>query len=108
MCDEAVDNFLSTIEYVPGWFNTQKLWYKIISEYLFAIRHVSDQYKTRQMSDKAVDDCQAPLKSVSGWFVLSKMIKNFLLLCTQMIIYPVLINILVMLYFVVMEWTFMI
>ena len=48
---------------------------KIISDDLFSIRYVPDQYKTQQMCDKAVDDCLAPLKFVLDWFVTSKMIK---------------------------------
>ena len=37
----------------------------IISEHPFSIRYVPDQCKSQQMCDKAVDDCQAALKSVS-------------------------------------------
>ena len=55
------------------------------------------------MCDKAVDDCLAALKFVSNWFVTRKGLKNFLLLCMQMILYSTLMKILVMLHFVVMK-----
>ena len=42
----------------------------------FSIRYVPDQYKTRQMRDKAVDDCLAELKFVPDWFVTSEIIKK--------------------------------
>ena len=38
---------------------------RIISNEPFSIRYVPDQYKTKQMCDKAVDDCLTALKWVS-------------------------------------------
>ena len=49
---------------------------RIIFNDPFSIRYVTDQYKTQQMCDKAVDDCLAALKFVRDWFVASKMIKR--------------------------------
>ena len=34
------------------------------------------------MCDKAVDDSLAALKFIPDWFVVSKMVQNFTLLCT--------------------------
>ena len=48
----------------------------IISEDLFSIRYVPDQYKTQKMCDKAVDDSLAALKFIPDWLVTSKMIKE--------------------------------
>ena len=60
------------------------------------------------MCDEAVDDCLAALKFISDCFVTSKMIKNFLLICTQMMVYSFLMKILVMLHFFVMKWVFLV
>ena len=55
------------------------------------------------MCDKAVDDFLSALKFVTDWFASNKMIKKFLLLCTQMKIYPILMKILVVSNFLVMK-----
>ena len=55
-----------------------------------------EKYKTQRMCDEAIDDCLAALKFIPDWFVTCKMIKNFLLLYTQMIMYSILMKILVM------------
>ena len=60
------------------------------------------------MCDEAVDDSLAALEVILDWFVTNKMLKNFLLLCTQMKIYSILIKILVMPYLIVMKWVFII
>ena len=39
------------------------------------------------MCDETVDDCLTALKFIPDWFGTSKMIKNLLLLCTQMTAY---------------------
>ena len=54
---------------------------KIISKNPFVLKHCSDQHITQKMSDEAVDGFLPPLNFVPKWFVTSKMIKNFLLLC---------------------------
>ena len=41
----------------------------------FSSRYVPDQYRTKQMYDKAVHDSLVALKFVPNWFVTSKMIK---------------------------------
>ena len=56
------------------------------------------------MSDEAVHDSPAALKLIPDWFVTSKIIKSFILLCTQMKVYSFLMKILVMPYFLVMKW----
>ena len=55
------------------------------------------------MCNEAVDDSLAALKLIPKWFIASKMIKNFLLLCMQMKIHSILMKILVMSHFVVMK-----
>ena len=56
------------------------------------------------MFDETVDDSIATLKLIPDWFVTSKMIKRFLLLCMQMKIYSILLKILVMSYLFVRKW----
>ena len=48
----------------------------INSETPFSLRYVRDQYKTKKMCNKAVDDCLAALKLAPDWFVTRKMIKK--------------------------------
>ena len=81
---------------------------KAVSEESFLILYCPDEYKTQRMCDEAVDNSLKTLKLIPDWFVTSKMIKNFLVLCTQMKIYCTLMKILVMLYFLVMKWVFLI
>ena len=83
---------------------------RIISDDPFSLRYVPDQYKTQQVCDKAVDDCLVVLQFVSDCFVTNKIIKIFLLFCIQMELYSILIKIMkmVMLYFILMEWVFLI
>ena len=80
----------------------------IISENLSSIRYVPDEYKTQQIVDKADDDCLTALIFLHDWFVLSIMIKNFLLICMVMKIYATLMKILPVLYFPVMKYVFLI
>ena len=81
---------------------------RVVSEDLFLIVYCPDKHKTQKTYGEAVDDCVAVLKFIPDWFVTSKMIKNFLLLCTQMIIFPILMKVLVMPYSLVMKWVFLI
>ena len=60
------------------------------------------------MFDEAVDGYLAALKFVLDWFVTSKIIKNFVLLYMQKIIYTILMNILARPHFVLMKWVFLI
>ena len=76
---------------------------KTVSKNPFLLEHCPDKYKSQKMYDKVVGDCPAALKFLPDWFLTSKMIKNFMLLNTQMMVYLFLINILVMSHFVVMK-----
>ena len=111
MCDEAVDTYHSLIKYAPDQFKTQEMCDKAVFRCRFVFDSVPDQYKTQKISDKmvsedpfklkychnrcktqemchkAVDDFLPALKFDLDWFVTSKMIKNYLLVYTLMIIY---------------------
>ena len=91
------------LRYVPDRYKTQQVCDKAffyiphrhkmmtLSDDPFSMRYVPDQYETQQMCDKAVDDCLAALKFVPDWFVTSKIMKYFLLVCTQKKFYSTLI-----------------
>ena len=82
--------------------------YRAISEDRFVLVYCHNKCKTQKMCNEALNDCLASLKFFSDWFVTSKMIKNFVLLYTQIIIYSILIKILEMSYFLVMKWVFLV
>ena len=70
------------------------------------LKYCHDSYKTQEMCDKVVDNFQPALTFVLDWFVKNKIIKNFILLRTQMIVYTFLMKNLVISHFVVMKWVF--
>ena len=76
---------------------------RIIFDNSFSLRYIPNQYKTKQICNKAVDDCLSALKFVPNWFVTNEMIENFLLLYTQMKIYSILMKTLVISHLFVME-----
>ena len=108
MCDKAVNNYPSTIEFVPECYKTQKMCDEAVNKCLFVFNCIPDQCKTQEMCGEAVDYSLAVLKLISDWFVTSKMIKNFLLLCMQIKIYTTLTKILAMPYLIGKEWVFLI
>ena len=122
MWDKAVNTYHSTIQFVPDCYKTQEMCDKVVNKCFLAFVYIPDRYnpfmlvycpdkyKTQKMCDEAVDDGIkiAALKFIPDWFAASKMIKNFLLLYIQMIIYSILMKILVMPYFLVMKWVFLI
>ena len=59
---------------ILGWYKTQEMCGRVVSEDSFSIRYVPDQYKTQNMCDKAVDDSLAALKLIPDWSVTIKMI----------------------------------
>ena len=78
---------------------------RAISQDPFMLVYCPDKHKTRKMCDEAIEDCLASFNLLPEWLFTSKMIKrNFLLLYTQMIIYSILIQILVVSYFLVIKW----
>ena len=60
------------------------------------------------MCDEAVNDILAALKLVFDLFVTNKVIKKFSLLCMQIKIYSILMNIPVMLCLIIMKWVLLI
>ena len=76
MCDEAVDTYHSTIQfvrdcystqemcdqainrcafaYIPDWYKTQEMCVRVVSENLFKLVYCPNRYKTQKMCDEAV------------------------------------------------------
>ena len=109
MCYKAVNRCFFVIDSIPDQYKTQEIshicYHVVVSSYPFLKVYCLDKYKTQKMCDEAVDDCLAALKFIPDWFVTSK---NFLLLCTQMMVYSFLMKILVMIHFVIMKWVFLV
>ena len=102
MCDEAVNIYHSTIQFIPDCYKTQEMCDKGVNKCFPAFVYIFDQYKTQgicdraiyenplilvycpdkckpqRMFDEAVNDCLAALKFILDWFVTSKMIKKLL------------------------------
>ena len=78
---------------------------RAISEDPFMLVYCPNKHKTQKLWDEAIEDCLAAFKLLPEWLFTSEMIKkDFLLLYTQMIIYSILIQILVVSYFLVIKW----
>ena len=67
------------------------------------LKYCLDRYKTLELCDKAVDYFLPALKFVPDWFVTSKMVRNFIVLNSLIMIYAFLMKILVMLLFLVIK-----
>ena len=81
---------------------------KIVSNVPFKLKHCHDKYKTQEMYNKTVNDFLTALKLVLHWFVTSKLIKSYLLLYIEMIIYSILVKVLVIPYLLIMKWVFLV
>ena len=108
MCDKAVSKNLFMLKYCHYRYKTQEICDKAVFQDPFMVKNCHDKYKTQEMCHKAVDDFLLALKFVPHWFVTNKIIKNFILLYSQMMIYSFVMKILVMLHFQVMRWVFLV
>ena len=93
---------------IPDQYKTQEVCDKVVSEYTFLTVYCPDKYKTQRRSDEAVHDSLAAPKLIPDWFVTVKCLKNVILLYMQMKMHSTLTKILVMSYFLVMEWVLLI
>ena len=87
MCDKAVNRCFFVFNSIPNRYKTQEMCDRVVSDDLFLIVYCPDKYISQKLSDEAVDDSIRTLKLIPNCFVTGEMIKNFLLLCTQMKIY---------------------
>ena len=103
MCDKAVNRCFFVFDSIPDRYKTQEMCARVVSEDFCLMVYCHEKYKTQRICDEAVDDYLAALKYIPDWFVTSKILRNFLLLCTQMIIDSILIKILIISCFLVMK-----
>ena len=54
MCIKAVDNYPSTVKYVPDQYRTQEMCTRAVSTCSFVFNSVPDRYKTKQMCHKSL------------------------------------------------------
>ena len=59
---KAVDNYSSTIKYVPDQYKTQKLCIRVVNTCSFVFDYVPDQYKAHEMYIRTVDDNPSTIK----------------------------------------------
>ena len=101
MCNQAVDNYVHALEFVPECYKTQEMCDKAVNTYpstikfgleCHKIQEICDKAdnrcflyfiycpytcKTKRMCDEAVDDCLTALKFIPDWFVTNKMLEKF-------------------------------
>ena len=75
----------------------------VVSLCSILIIYCPDRYIIEKMCDEAADDSLAALKLIPDWFVTSKTIKGFKLLCMQEMVYSFSMKIMVMSHFVVVK-----
>ena len=86
MCDVAVDDYLSTIEFFPECYKTQEMCNnKAVNVFSFLFDSVPNWNKTQKMSYEAVNDCLTALNVIRDWFV--KCLKSFMKLYWLRMIY---------------------
>ena len=64
MCEKQLIDFF-VFDFITNQDQSQEMCNSIICADPFSLTYVPNQYKTKQMYDKAVDDCLAPLKLIS-------------------------------------------
>ena len=100
MCDEAIDDYSPTIQFVPECYKSQEMCNKAINIFFFLFDYIPDWYETQKMCDEAAVNSLAALKLVPDWFITSQipiwiLIQSFPILYSLMMMYWFLMNILV-------------
>ena len=54
MCNKAVYNYCHILEFVPEYYETQKMCDRAVHPHPSTIKYVSESHKTQKMSDKAL------------------------------------------------------
>ena len=49
MCNQAVDNYVDALEYVPECFKTQEMCDKVVDTCPFVFDSIPDRYKTHKL-----------------------------------------------------------
>ena len=125
MCDNSIETYPSTIQYVPDQCKTQKMSDKAVNGCFILFHSVPDRYMTQEICHKVfsevfsclnivkidlrlikctVDDFPPSLKFAPDWFVTCKVIKNFTQFYMQMIIYLFMTKVIAISHFIVIKW----
>ena len=54
MCDEAVNIYHSTIQFIPDCYKTREMCDKEVNKCFLAFVYIFDQYKTQEICDRAI------------------------------------------------------
>ena len=74
MCNQAVDNYVDdALEYVSDQYKTQQMCDKAVNIHPSVIQFVPACFKTQAMCDKAVDTCHFVFDSIPDQFKTQKM-----------------------------------
>ena len=88
MCNQAVKICFFVFDSIPDQYKTQEICDLVVPLYPSLIVYCPDKiYITQRMCDEAVDDSLAALKLILVGILQVKRFKNFILLCTEMMIY---------------------
>ena len=109
MCGKDFDacSFVFVFDSLPDRYKTQERWDKTFSEDSFTLKYCLDKYKTQEICDKAVDNVLPTLRFVTGWFTISKVIKNLYTVLFADDDIPIFMKILVISDFQVVKWLFL-
>ena len=76
VCDKAFNNCFIAFTYISDRYKTQEICEAVIYENHFSIEYVPGQYETQEMCDEAVNDCLTALKFIPDWFFIRKMLEK--------------------------------
>ena len=80
MCIKAVDDYANALEFVPDRYKTQGMCNKVVFENPFLLKYSHDNIRLKKYVIKS-------LMSFPIGFLQVNRLKNFLLLCTQIMVY---------------------
>ena len=81
---------------------------KVVFENPFMLKYCYNGFKSQEICDKFVDDFPAVSNLFRIGFLQVKILKTYILLCTQMMLYSLLMKILLLWHFAVMKWLFLV
>ena len=104
---QSIDVFLYFILFLTNVNLKKYMWHSCFYISVFKV-YCPDKYKTQRICDEAIDHSPAALKLFLIGLLQVKWLKNVILFCTHMMVYPFLIKTMVISYFFVMKWLFLV
>ena len=104
---QSIDVFLYFILFLTNVKLKKYMWHSCFYISVFKV-YCPDKYKTQRICDEAIDHSLAALKLFLIGLLQVKWLKNVILFCTHMMVYPFLIKTMVISYFFVMKWLFLV